>query len=454
MGACVVLADDDASLRYVLSQALSSEGYIIRATGSLPTLVKWLKAGEGDVVLSDVYMGEESLFSVLPALRAARPDLPFIVMSAQSTIATALSAGAAGVFDYAPKPFDLEALLATIRRALERSPPSRARAGAKQAREDEALPLVGRSPAMQKVYRAIARLAPTEVPVLIEGESGVGKECVARAIHASSSRAKHPFVAINLAAASASTIEEEFRAPTGAAARALGGVLMLKGVDELPFESQTRLVACLPNTQADEQPDWRLISSTCTDLIDACERAHFRLDLLHRLRVVVIRAPPLRERSEDIASLARLFLQRAQRQGLPEKVLDPKALAYLEAHRFPGNVRELQNILHAAAALGAGATIAEEDVAQIVQNGRKATSQTEPSTLQAYIDALFAAARPGLPEKGLHNRVTGELERPLIQGALAATHGNQIRAATLLGINRNTLRKKIQSLGIRTGQDD
>ncbi len=447
----MILADDDASLRYVLSQALSGEGYSVRATGNVTTLAKWLKAGEGDVVLSDVYMGEESLFSVLPALRAARPDLPIIVMSAQSTIATALSASAAGVFDYVPKPFDLDALLATIRQALATS---HARPGAKQAREEEALPFVGRSLAMQKLFRAIARLAPTDVPVLIEGESGVGKERVARAIHAHSVRAKHPFVAVNIAAASAAKIEEEFCSPTGAAARARGGVLMLKGVDELRPESQTRLGACLPNPDLDEQPDWRLISSTLTDLSEVAHAQRFRLDLLHRIRVVAIQVPPLRERSEDIASLARLFLRRAQRQGLPEKVLDPRALAYLEAQRFPGNVRELQNILHAATALSTGATITKDDVAQIMQSIPKAASPSESTNLQAYVDALFDAAHPGLPKGGLHNRATGELELPLIQRALAATHGNQIRAAALLGINRNTLRKKIQRLGIRTGHDD
>jgi two-component system nitrogen regulation response regulator GlnG len=454
LAACVILADDDASLRYVLSQALNNEGYAVRATSSLPTLVKWVKEGQGDVVLSDVYMGDESLFSVLPALCAARPELPFVVMSAQSTIATALSADAAGAFDYAPKPFDLDALLATIRRALERSPPPKTRAALQRLREDETLPLVGRSSAMQAVFRSVARLAPTDVPVLIEGERGVGKERVARAIHASSARAKHPFVVLNVAAAAPGTIEEELRSQKGAAARARGGVLMLKGVDELPADSQTRLAASLPILEDDEPPDFRLISSACADLADASRHDRFRLDLLHRLKVVTIRVPPLRERIEDIASLARLFLQHGRRHGLPEKFLDPSALAHLEQLHFSGNVRELQNCLQAAAALGAGSTITADDIAQTSNGGGQVQEAPGPDALAAHIDALFAAARPGLPEAGLHERLIGEVERALFQRTLAATRGNQVRAAALLGINRNTLRKKIQTLGIPTGQDD
>ena len=228
---------------------------------------------------------------------------------------------------------------------------------------------------------------------------------------------------------------------------------MLKGVDELSPDSQARLLASLPSVDADERPDWRIISSACSDLTEASRLNRFRLDLLHRLKVVAVKAPPLRERSEDIASLARLILLRARRRGLPEKALDPKALSRLEAYRFPGNVRELENILYAAAALGLGATISGDDIARVMDTGGGVTPSCT-NVIEAHINAIFDAASPGLPRQGLHERLIGEFERPLIRRALAATHGNQIRAAALLGINRNTLRKKIQSLDLRTGQDD
>src|SRR5215470_12620198 len=216
MSSTILLADDDTSLRFVLSQALTKEGFQVRATSNVATLSKWIRDGEGDLVLSDVYMGDECVFDTLPSLRAARPALPVIVMSAQSTVTTALSASGAGAYDYIPKPFDLDDLIGTVRRALARGPDAKSRAQASKAEKEERLPLIGRSPAMQEVYRIMARVTGTDLTVLIEGESGAGKERVARALHEYSRRARAPFVTLSLAAIARDALDRELQGVDGA----------------------------------------------------------------------------------------------------------------------------------------------------------------------------------------------------------------------------------------------
>lgn len=457
MSASVLLADDDASLRFVLSQALSKEGYCVRATGSLATLVKWVREGEGDAVLSDVYLGDDCVFDALPAMRAARPELPVIVMSAQSTVATALSAANAGAFDYAPKPFDLDALMTMVKRALARTPDASTRASVSKAARDEHLPLIGRSGAMQEVYRVMARVAGADLTVLIEGESGTGKERVARALHQNSRNARGPFVSVSLAGATTAQIDSELFAPDGKFNQARGGVLFLEDLDALPPDAQTRLAGRLPTPGADERPDLRLLASAQRSLAALTRAGEFRLDLLHLLNVVTIRLPPLRERAEDIPDLARIFLLRAKAAGLPEKALDADAIERLRAHDFPGNVRELENLLRRAAALSPGPVISSADIEAMLEHTQgpaPAFAATLEDALGESIAATFAAAMPGLPAPGLYDRLLAELERPLIARTLAATKGNQIRAAAILGINRNTLRKKIQALSILTGLRD
>lgn len=459
MSARVLLADDDASLRFVLSQALTKEGFQVRATSNVATLAKWARDGEGDVVLSDVYMGDDCIFDSLPAMRLARPSLPIIVMSAQSTVATALSAANAGAFDYVPKPFDLDVLIAAVRRATSGGPDAGARASQKKAARDEGLPLVGRSQAMQEAFRRIAKVANADLAVLIEGESGSGKTRVARAIHENSKRARGPFVSLSLAGADPSRLDHDLFGTGGAFARARGGVLLLQNVDDLTHESQTRLAGLLNETVEGEQPEARLIASSQRSLASLAARGTFRQDLLHRLNVVTIHLPPLRERPEDLPDLARTFLLRARREGLPEKAVEAGALERLSAYDFPGNVRELENLLRRAAALGAGPVITAEDIGSLLQRPLKPALDAEiVSGLEAAIAQRvgqeFAETSPKLPETGLYDRLLAEFERPLIERTLEATRRNQIRAAAVLGINRNTLRKKIQALGIPTGAQD
>jgi len=460
MSARILLADDDASLRFVLSQALGKEGYAVRATSNVATLAKWVREGEGDLVLSDVYMGDECVFDALPGMRSVRPNLPVIVMSAQSTVSTAMNASRAGAFDYVPKPFDLDMLMDAVRRALAGGPDAKTRAQTSKAEKDERQPLIGRSAAMQDVYRVMARVAGTDLTVLIEGESGTGKELVARTIHDSSRRAQGPFVSLSLAGAASAQIDQDLFGAQGKLVQAKGGTLFLEDIDELPSDAQARLAGLLQEENQDQRPNVRLIVAAQRSLAALARQGAFRQDLFYRLNVVSIHLPPLRERLEDVGDLARALLLRAKRDGLPERSIDNAAIQRLKAHAFPGNVRELENLLRRAAALSPAAVITEREIANGLAVAPEANAPLDaPSehfeaAVARRLAEEFAAASPGLPAAGLYDRVLAELERPLIEQSLSATRGNQIKAAAILGINRNTLRKKIQTLGIRTGRGD
>jgi two-component system, NtrC family, nitrogen regulation response regulator GlnG len=460
MSARILLADDDASLRFVLSQALGKEGYAVRATGNVATLAKWVRDGEGDLVLSDVYMGEDCVFDALPGMRDARPALPVIVMSAQSTVATALSATDAGAYDYVPKPFDLDDLMAVVRRALSGGPDAKTRAQTSKAQKDQGLPLIGRSVAMQEVYRVVARVAGTDLTVLIEGESGTGKERVARALHEHSRRANGPFITVSLAGLDARQVDQDLFSTNGKVVQARGGTLFLEDLDELPGEAQTRLAGLLHAEDPNERPDVRIIAAAQRNLAVLARQGAFRQDLYYQLNVVTVRLPPLRDRLDDVGELARAFLVRAKREGLPEKSIDNAAIERLKAHSFPGNLRELENLLRRAAALSPASVITAREIGEELgstareEAAEKGGDNVFESALSHRLATEFAAASPGLPAPGLYDRFLAEVERPLIAQALQATRGNQIRAAAVLGINRNTLRKKIQSLGLAAGRSD
>jgi two-component system nitrogen regulation response regulator GlnG len=448
MSATILLADDDASLRFVLSQALSKEGYGVRATGAVQTLAKWVRDGEGDIVVSDVFMGDECVFDALPALRSARPELPVIVMSAQSTVATAMSAAGVGAYDYLPKPFDLDDLMATVKRALQGTKGRPRGAIAPQSAREEALPLIGRSPAMQEVYRVMSRVTASDLTVLIEGEAGTGKRRVARAIHGFSRRKSGPFIALNLGAHAG---EVDRALLDGALEQARGGVLLLDGLDSLSPDDQTRLFGALQGLDGGDRFDVRMIATAQRPLAAMVRDGGFRQDLYYRLKVVEIRLPALRERKEDIGDLARAFLATGRKDGLPERSITADAIEALKGHDWPGNVRELENLLKRIAALYPDPVMtapqikAELAVAPAVFQA-EGPADSFDAALERHLGTLFAA--PNGPEPGLYDRCVEALERPLIEATLRATRGNQIKAAAILGINRNTLRKKIVSLGI------
>jgi two-component system nitrogen regulation response regulator GlnG len=459
----ILIADDDASIRLVLSQAFTRLGYQVRATGNAATLLKWVTDGEGDLVVTDVVMPDENVFEVLPRIRKLRPKLPVIVMSAQNTLLTAVGAAEIGAFDYIPKPFDLDDMTATARRALSRPVDSEAAKAQARAVRDERLPLIGRSAPMQEVYRTIARLVGADLTVLILGESGSGKELVARALHDLGRRRDGRFVVINLAAVPRERVETELfgkgDGDFGKLVEADGGTLFLDEIGDMPLDAQTRLLRVFDgaepaiNPRTGRRPNVRVIAAANRDLRGLIQQGLFREDLYFRLNVAPIRLPPLRERTDDIPDLARAFLLRAHREGLPSKTIDQVALDRLKTHAWPGNVRELENLIRRICALYAEdlitARIVERELAEQVPS---APGDEGPVTLAMLIErhlaSHFAEQPDGVPPAGLYDRVLEEVERPLIQLTLAATRGNQVRAAEVLGLNRNTLRKKIHDLGV------
>src|SRR5262250_2130735 len=371
----ILVADDDTAIRTVLNQALSRAGYEVRLTGNAATLWRWVSQRDGDLVITDVVMPDENAFELLPRIKKLRPDLPVIIMSAQNTFMTAIRASERGAYEYLPKPFDLKELIAIIGRAL--SEPKEKRPAAAKADDFDSIPLIGRSPAMQEIYRVLARLMQTDLTVMISGESGTGKELVARALHDYGKRRSGPFVAINMAAIPRDLIESELfghekGAFTGANTRssgrfeqAEGGTLFLDEIGDMPMEAQTRLLRVLQQgeytTVGGRTPikaDVRIIAATNKDLRILIQQGLFREDLFFRLNVVPLRLPPLRERVEDVPDLIRHFFALVEREGLPGKQLEPAAYERLKHHRWPGNVRELENLARRLAALHPQETIA------------------------------------------------------------------------------------------------
>ena len=473
----ILIADDDTAIRTVLTQALNRAGYEVRATGQAGTLWRWIQAGDGDLVITDVVMPDENAFDVLPRIKNIRPDLPIIVMSAQNTFMTAIRASERGAYEYLPKPFDLKELLAIVTRAMDR-PRETALEQAEGGPDD--IPLVGRSMAMQEIYRALARLMQTDLTVMINGESGTGKELVARALHDYGKRRKGPFVAVNMAAIPRDLIESELfghekGAFTGALQRATGrfeqaegGTLFLDEIGDMPMEAQTRLLRVLQQgeytTVGGRTPirtNVRIVAATNKDLRQLIQQGLFREDLFFRLNVVPLRLPPLRERTEDIPDLARHFFTLVEKEGLQRKQIDSGALERMKRYNWPGNVRELENMVRRLAALYPQDTITEalietELSASAPQNfvadqpvAPAMAEETLSEAVDRHLAAYFSEFKGDLPPPGLYHRILRDIEEPLIGAALSATRGNQIRAAELLGLNRNTLRKKIRDLDLR-----
>ena len=449
MDGTVLVADDDRTIRTVLTQALTRAGCKVHATSSLVTLMRWVEEGKGDLVISDVVMPDGNGLEQLPEISQARPGLPVIVISAQNTIMTAIQAAEADAYDYLPKPFDLPDLMKRAARALEikrRAPVTRV-PDADATEQGGDLPLVGRTPVMQALYRLVARVMNTQLPVLITGESGTGKSLIARAVHDFSDRRSLPFVVV-----SASDLEG-MDGPSTVLSRAKGGSILFDEVSDLSEPAQARIVRML-DSLGDNAP--RIMATSQSDLMARMEDGQFREDLFYRLGGVTVDVPSLRERVDDIPLLSEHFLARAERDGAPVRRFGDAAIELVRAYSWPGNVRQLENAVRRLVFTSAEEEITRAEVEMVLGNQpaiEPLRSGGEGEKLSAsvgkHLRRYFDLHGGVLPPPGLYNRILKEVEGPLIEIALDATGGNQAKCADLLGINRNTLRKKITDLDIR-----
>ena len=432
----ILLADDDASVRLVLSKALTRAGHTVKATDNAETLLKWSGLGQGDIILTDVMMGGTEIFNYLPLISENRPGMPIIVISANNTVNTALKAGKHKVFEYIPKPFDLlEVTQAILRAGLSVNPRKR-----KINDELSKLPMIGRSAAMQPVYRAISRFAAGNLPVLIQGEVGTGKDLVAKLLHDGGVRRKLPFLR-----------ETDFENISLTLQIVNGGDIYIDEIAELSPKQQEKLLALLTASELNppnSRP--RLLSSTRKDLRKLASEGKFRDDLLYRINVAEIKIPPLSERDRDIYELSANFLSRASTNK--SRRFDNEALDVLHRHNWSGNVRELENLVNRLSVLYSDDLITAEMVLQEftkdIENSDKVEQDQQLKTLLETSCRRLLSIEPDKVNGSSYNIALSWVEKPLIIEALRLTGGNRAKAADYLGIHRNTLRSRLKALDI------
>jgi len=447
MDGTVLVADDDRTIRTVLTQALTRAGCKVHATSSLTTLMRWVAEGKGDVVITDVVMPDGNGLEMLPKIAEDRPGLPVIVISAQNTIMTAIKAAEAEAYDYLPKPFDLPDLMKRTARALESRRQHRSAPAEVSQERSEELPLVGRTDVMQSLYRVVARVMNTDLPVLIWGESGAGKSLIGRAIHDFSDRRTLPFVTVTSAEL------QDIEGPARVLARVKGGTLLIDEIADISDEIQARIVRMM-DTPGEYVP--RFLATSQSDLTGAMENGTVRKDLYYRLSGATLNVPSLRERVDDIPLLAEHFLGRIEQAGSVIRSLSETAAEIFRTYSWPGNVRQLENAVKRLGLTSRSPEITAAEVQQVLGHQpdlaplRGGATDTEKlgASVGRHLQRYFDLHGDMLPPDGLYGRILREIEVPLIEIALDATHGNQAKCADLLGINRNTLRKKITELEI------
>ena len=471
----LIIAEDDESIRLVTSRYLQDLGYEIFMATNLKELWKLIESNKGDVLITDVMLPDGELFDILPQIVEYRENLPVIVVSAKNNLQTAISATKQGAYEYLPKPFDLDELQKLIKKALESK--QNLKNKTKIRNESEKQLIVGRSPAMQDLYKSIARLSQNDLTVMIYGESGTGKELVAKALHKYSTRSEKPFIAINMAAIPNDLIESELFGHekgsfTGAHQKSDGkfklaekGTLFLDEIGDMPIDAQTRLLRVLQEGEFTPiggkekiQADTRIIAATHKNLSNLIEKGEFREDLFYRLNVVPISIPPLRERKEDIPELVNHFLDKAKDLQLEPKKFTTESFQILEKYQWPGNVRELENFILKLCALYIDENIMNEDLAEEILNLQKLDQQMLDTDnqfskiLENYLSRNINKINKEY-QGDVYNYFVTELEKVLLLEVLKNKNGNQLKAAELLGLNRNTLRKKITELNISIDQE-
>ena len=471
----LIIAEDDESIRLVTSRYLQDLGYEIFMATNLKELWKLIESNKGDVLITDVMLPDGELFDILPQIVEYRENLPEIVVSAKNNLQTAISATKQGAYEYLPKPFDLDELQKLIKKALESK--QNLKNKTKIRNESEKQLIVGRSPAMQDLYKSIARLSQNDLTVMIYGESGTGKELVAKALHKYSTRSEKPFIALNMAAIPNDLIESELFGHekgsfTGAHQKSDGkfklaekGTLFLDEIGDMPIDAQTRLLRVLQEGEFTPiggkekiQADTRIIAATHKNLSNLIEKGEFREDLFYRLNVVPISIPPLRERKEDIPELVNHFLDKAKDLQLEPKKFTTESFQILEKYQWPGNVRELENFILKLCALYTDENIMNEDLAEEILNLQKLDEQMLDvdnqfsKILENYLSRNINKINKEY-QGDVYNYFVTELEKVLLLEVLKNKNGNQLKAAELLGLNRNTLRKKITELNISIDQE-
>ena len=447
MDGTVLVADDDRTIRTVLTQALTRAGCRVHATSSLTTLMRWVAEGRGDVIITDVMMPDGNGLEMLPKIQQDRPELPVIVISAQNTIMTTIKANEVGAFDYLPKPFDLPDLLKRTARALNLRTSTAKRVSDEPNSHDE-LPLVGQTAVMQELYALIARVMNTDIPVMITGESGTGKSVIARVIHDLSDRRSLPFV--NLTAADLHDID----GPAKVMARAKGGTLVIEEVADFDLEAQARLVRMM-DASGEDAP--RFVATSLMDPKMLLENGTLRQYLFYRLDGATLRVPALRARVDDIALLSAYFLTKFEADTGAARQMGDDARKLVHDYTWPGNVRQLENTMRRLALNSQTSSITRDELETVLghqpDQESSATGAGKSDRLSASVERhlrrYFDLHGGSLPPAGIYARILSEFERPLIEISLEATGGNQAKCADLLGINRNTLRKKITDLDIR-----
>jgi two-component system nitrogen regulation response regulator GlnG len=460
----VWIIDDDRSIRWVFEKALTRENIAFRAFSSADEALGALAGETPQLIVSDIRMPGESGLELLQQAKERFPHMPVIIMTAYSDLESAVAAFQGGAYEYLPKPFDVDHAVELIRRAMEES-----------TRQDDAVEapgaepeILGQAPAMQEVFRAIGRLAQSHATVLITGESGTGKELVASALHRHSPRAAKPFIAINTAAIPKDLLESELfgherGAFTGAQTmrrgrfeQADGGTLFLDEIGDMPADLQTRLLRVLSDGQfyrvGGHQPikaNVRVIAATHQDLEVRVKQGLFREDLFHRLNVIRLRLPPLRERREDIPLLVKHFLAKSARElGVEAKRLSDAALKFLSAQDFPGNVRQIENLCHWLTVMAPGVSVDVNDLpSELKLDAGAAAGENWVTALEREVANALNRG-----ESGLMDVLGPQFEKALIMRALAHTGGRRIEASQLLGLGRNTLTRKIQELGLDAGK--
>ena len=478
LSANIIVLDDDPAILTVLSRALGKAGYQVRTTTEVSEATAWIKSGGGDVVVTDVTMPSGNGLDALKEWQRLRPGLPVVVMSAHNMLLNAARAQELGARTFLPKPFDLEVLINSVGQALSQHTPPAAAQHDGVLRISSDVVLVGASEAMQDIYRTLTRLISNDLTVMITGESGTGKELVARALHLLGKRKAAPFVALNMAAIPKELMESALfghekgaftgahQRQMGAFERAQGGTLFLDEIGDMPLDAQTRLLRVLQQGEFSPvgsprtiRTDSRIITATHHNLQERIALGAFREDLFYRLHVVPITMPALRDRREDIALLVQHFLARATTRNLTPCRFSSEAIQLLEQHHWAGNIRELENVIYRLCALYGGTSIDAGTLREQLNAKPSHTlpTETEPQSISTpgmeedirrHIRGYFDAHEGKLPAAGLYDRLLPHFEKPLLEMCLRACGGNQIKAAETLGINRNTLRKKLRDHGL------